>query len=315
MALDPELQPIVDLVNAVEQPPPSEERVQELRDSFAGLVSMLGPGSDEVEVQGTTIPGPAGDLRVRTYRRKGADGLLPGLVWLHGGGWVIGDLDTHDALCRDLAAASGAAVVSIAYRLAPEHRFPAAHDDAEAAVAWLLAHGDELGVDPTRLAVGGDSAGGQLATVTCRRLRDRAATGDAAATPAAQVLVYPVTDLASPSQHPSREQNASGYLLTAETMDFFTEAYLPDPADRSSPDASPLCCEDLSGLPPALVVVAGYDPLRDEGIAYAGRLEQAGVPVTLHHLEGGVHLCAQMPGTAIGRRVVGDVAAFLAEHL
>lgn len=313
MALDPELQPIVDLVNLVEQEAPSEERVQEVRDAFAGLVAMFGAGSSEVDVVGRNLPGADGDVPVRTYRPAGVDGELPGLVWFHGGGWVIGDLDTHDALCRDLAAATGGEVVSVGYRLAPEHRFPAAHDDAEAVTAWLLRHGGELGIDTSQLAVGGDSAGGHLATVTARRLRDRASGSDEAVPSlTAQVLVYPVTDLTGTADHASRTENATGYLLTAETMDFFTDTYVPDEADRVGPDASPLRCEDLSGLPPALLVVAGFDPLRDEGLAYAGRLEDAGVPTTLRHLEGGVHLCAQMPGTAIGRGVVADVAGFLA---
>lgn len=314
MPLDPELQVIVDLANAAEPAPRTEAQVDRFRAEFAGLTAVLGQGSDRVEATDASVPGPAGEVPVRSYRPLDAPlGPLPTLVWFHGGGWVIGDLDTHDALCRDLAAGSGCGVLSVDYRLAPEHRFPAAHDDAEAVVAHLLCDGEELGVDPTLVAVGGDSAGGHLATVTARRLRDR---GDDLPDLRAQALVYPVTDLAgSQGEHPSRQANAEGYLLTWATMEFFADAYVPDHGDRTGPDASPLHVEQLAGLPPALLVVASHDPLRDEGLAYASRLQAAGVPTAVEHLEGAVHLCAQMPGTAVGRRVVETVAGFVRERL
>ena len=314
MSLHPELQVIVDLANAAEAVPRTEAEVDRFRAEFAGMAALLGAGSDQVESTDGSVPGPAGAVPVRSYRPLGAPlGPLPTLVWFHGGGWVIGDLDTHDALCRDLAAGTGCGVLSVDYRLAPEHRFPAAHDDAEAVVAHLLTDGEELGVDPTRVAVGGDSAGGHLATVTARRLRDR---GDDLPELRAQVLVYPVTDLAgAQDEHPSRRENADGYLLTWQTIQFFSDAYVPDHAQRRGPDASPLRAEELSGLPPAVVVVASHDPLRDEGRAYASRLAAAGVPTSVEDLDGAVHLCAQMPGTAVGRDLVGRVAAFVRQHL
>ena len=314
MPLDPELQVIVDLANAAEPVPRTEAEVDRFRAEFAGLAALLGPGSDEVESTDASVPGPAGPVPVRSFRPLGAPlGPLPTLVWFHGGGWVIGDLDTHEALCRDLAAATGTGVLAVDYRLAPEHRFPAAHDDAEAVVAHLLTDGEELGVDPTLVAVGGDSAGGHLATVTARRLRDR---GDDLPALRAQALVYPVTDLAgTQDEHPSRQENSDGYLLTWETMEFFSDAYVPDHAERHGPDASPLRAEQLEGLPPAIVVVASHDPLRDEGRAYASRLDAAGVPTTVEHLDGAVHLCAQMPGTAVGRDLVARVAAFVRRQL
>lgn len=316
MAVDVELEPIVQLAAAVEQEPPTEETVGELRAAFAGLLAMLGAGDATVEADDHRVPGPAGEVPVRTYRPAGSgDAPLATLVWFHGGGWVIGDLDTHEALCRDLAAGSGCCVVAVDYRLAPEHRFPAAHDDAEAVVDWLLRHGERLGVDPARVAVGGDSAGGHLATVTARRLRDRAGA-DGGGAVCAQVLVYPVTDAAAgPDDHPSRREHAEGYLLTGQVMDFFTDTYIPDLDDRRLPDASPLRAADLTGLPPALVVVAGHDVLADEGLAYAKRLADAGVPTELEHLEGGIHLCAQMPTTAIGRGITERICTFLRSRL
>jgi acetyl esterase len=306
MPVDAEIQPILDLVNAVEATPPTADQVPELRDAFALLCAAFGPGPAHVEVEGIGVPNGASPLGLRVYRDPDAPtSPRPGaLVWFHGGGWVIGDLDTHDALCRELCVATGATVISVDYRLAPEHTYPCAHDDAQCAVDWISAHAAELGIDPSRLAVGGDSAGGHLAAVTARRRRD---AGDSAL--AAQVLVYPVTDLASPDeQHPSRLENATGYLLSAETMQFFCDTYVPDERRRGEPDASPLATDDVAGLPPALVITAQYDPLRDEGARYAQRLESAGVPVELSVHEGATHMFLQMTSIEASRRAIGQIA-------
>jgi len=228
--------------------------------------------------------GPYGPIALRLYRPLGAtaDQALPALVYYHGGGWVIGDLDTHDTLCRELANHSGCAVVSVDYRLAPEHRFPAAVDDSIAALRWVRRQAAALGIDAQRIAVGGDSAGGNLAAVVALAARD---AGDAP--PAFQLLIYPATD-----QHrstPSHRTNGQGYLLTTDTMAYFTDHYIPDRAHYADWRASPLLHPDLSGLPPALVLTAGYDPLRDEGLAYAQRLTEAGNRATHLSFERQIH--------------------------
>ena len=204
------------------------------------------------------------------------------LVYFHGGGWTIGDLDTHDVLCRELANHSGAAVVAVDYRLGPEAPFPAAVDDALAAFDWVQREAAALRLDPTRLAVGGDSAGGNLAAVVAIAARD------AGEPPFAwQLLIYPATD-----QHrtaPSHERNGQGYLLTRDTMDYFTGHYIPDARLHADWRASPLLHPDLSRLPPALVLTAGYDPLRDEGLAYAQKLSEAGTRATHLSFERQIH--------------------------
>jgi acetyl esterase len=196
-------------------------------------------------------------------------GLQPALVYFHGGGWTIGDLDTHDVLCRQLCAAAGVTVVSVDYRLGPEHRFPAAVDDCVAATRWLQRQGASLGLDPTRLAVGGDSAGGNLAAVVALVLRD---AGDPA--PAFQLLVYPATDMRAVA--PSHTVNGQGYLLTADSVAWYRGHYIAEAAQWSDWRASPLLAADLTRLPPALVLTAGFDPLRDEGRQYADALSAAG---------------------------------------
>jgi len=320
--LDAELQPIVDLVNSLDAPAPSLEEVTTLRESFALMAAAGGSGSQDVEVEGLGVPGGAAPLAVRVYRpaagaaAPAGNGRPGALLWLHGGGWVIGDLDTHDAVCRELCIRSGATIISVGYRLAPEHVFPAAHDDCWRALRWVVDHAAELEIDPNRLAVGGDSAGGHLATVLARRARDEG--GPAIAL---QVLVYPVTDLrgdtdeAYRSDYPSKIDNAEGYVLTTETMAFFRSTYAPDPAVRSDPSASPIAVEDLSGLAPAFVLTAEFDPLRDEGEAYAARLAAAGVPTTSTRVDGAIHMFFQLTETAIGSKAIDDVAAELRRHL
>jgi acetyl esterase len=216
-------------------------------------------------------PGPAGPVPVRAYRPLGSSAAqaLPALVFFHGGGWVIGDRDTHDVLCRDLCHLAGCAVFSVDYRLAPEHRFPAAFDDAVAVTRWLAQQAPALGVDAARLAVGGDSAGGNLAAAAALALR-----GAADVRLAGQLLIYPVTDLRCASA--SYQSRGTGYVLSAADMTYFRDHYLAQAAQHTDWRASPLLAESHAGLPPALVLTAGFDPLRDEGRQYADQLSAAG---------------------------------------
>jgi acetyl esterase len=218
-----------------------------------------------------TIPGPGGEIPIRVYWPS-ENGPLPALVFYHGGGWVIGDLDTSDSLCRMLANRASVVVVSVDYRLAPEHPFPAAVDDSYAALEWVARNGDRLHVDASRLAVGGGSAGGNLTAAVALMARDRGGPELAY-----QVMIYPATNLLDLTTASHRDF-ADGYGLTREHVEFFRDSYLPEIPDRKNPYASPLLAESLEGLPPAIVITAGFDVLRDEGIAYAERLEAAGVP-------------------------------------
>lgn len=234
-------------------------------------------------VEDRSIPAAHGVIPVRVYTPDGGPQDAepeerPALVHFHGGGWVLGTLDGHDYVCSCLAARSGCVVVSVDYRLAPEHRYPAAIDDCVTAYRHIVEHGADFGIDPQRVAVGGDSAGGNLAAALSQRMQR-----EQGPMPAFQLLVYPAVDLVG--ERPSYELFADGFLLTRAAMGWFKDHYIPDHGRRSELDASPLLAEDLSGQPPARVVLAGFDPLRDEGRAYAERLKAAGVPVT-------VDLCA-----------------------
>jgi len=242
---------------------------------------------DVASVRELQCDGPHGPIALRLYRprvRAGASDAkpLPVLVYYHGGGWTIGDLDTHDVLCRELCNESGAAVVAVDYRMGPEHPFPAAVDDCLAATYWVQGNARELGVDATRLAVGGDSAGGNLAAVVAIAARDG---GDLPV--AWQLLIYPATDMRR--GHPSHTNNGRGYLLTTETIAYYHDHYVADPAHDLDWRASPLLRDDLSRLPPALVLTAGFDPLRDEGLAYADRLVAAGNRATYVCFERQIH--------------------------
>lgn len=229
-----------------------------------------------------TIPGPAGELPIRVYTPEGP-GPFPALVYFHGGGFVVGSLASGDPTCRALCHGASCVVVSVEYRLAPEHKFPAATDDCLAATRWLAAHAAELNADPARLAVAGESSGGNLAAVTALRLRDEG--GPALR---GQLLIYPVADYHTPPT-PSYIANADGYLLTRAMMVWFWGHYLSDAGEANHPHAAPLRAPDLSGLPAALVITAEFDPLRDEGERYAERLQQAGVPTQLARYDGMIH--------------------------
>lgn len=244
-------------------------------------------GGAPVKVSETLkVPVEGGSIAARLYRPFGDGDALPGIIYIHGGGWVLCSLDTHDNVCRNLAASIGAIVVSVDYRMAPEYHFPVASDDCLAAVRWIAAHASSLGIDPARLVVGGDSAGGNLAAVTALRLRDEG--GPALA---GQMLIYPVTDDIA-AGYPSYTEFAEGFGLTADDMAWFWEHYVPDPKVRTHPHASPLRAESLADLPPALVLTAGCDVLRDEGEAYAGRLAASGVTLDFRRYEGLHHGCA-----------------------
>ncbi len=248
---------------------------------FKVLASM--EACEDVErVDDRLIPGPDGDIPTCVYTPQAAVGEAHGvLVWFHGGGWVIGDLDTADSTCRALANRAGCVVVSVDYRLAPEHAAPAALEDCMTALAWTVENFELLGVDASKVAVGGDSAGGNLAALVCQRVRDEFGPEIDF-----QLLVYPVTDLTL--SHPSMDENAEGYVLTKASMEWFVGHYLGD-ADPKDASVSPLHADDLTGLPPALVITAEMDPLRDEGEAYAARLQEAGVPTELVRYAGQIH--------------------------
>jgi acetyl esterase len=275
--------------------PPAKARIENRRGALA--VSAL-PPIPMAKVEALEIPSEPAPIPARLYVPGGLPGGTPAplLVYFHGGGWVIGDLDTHDGLCRFLAAAAGTTVLSIDYRLAPEHPFPAAVEDSWTAFSWALENAAALGVDPARIAVGGDSAGGNLAAVVSLLAR-----GAGGAMPAMQLLIYPVTDAAATL--PSRKLFAEGFLLTKEDSDLFEVHYLPPGSDAHDPRVSILEIEDLSGLPPAYVATAGFDPLRDEGEAYALRMRAAGVQVALRRHPGLIHGFAN--DTAISRTARG----------
>jgi acetyl esterase/lipase len=281
MGLDPQAQALLTQLVASRLPPLNRLSPQEARRAAAELASLHGAPDAVARVEDRTIPGPEGALQIRVYAPDGR-GPFPVLVYFHGGGWVIGNLDTVDGPCRAMANAACCVVVSVDYRLAPEHKFPAAAEDAYASVQWVATNAPTIDVDPTRIAVGGDSAGGNLAAVVALMGRDRGAP-----LLSYQVLVYPVTDAACDTA--SYRENADGYLLTRDMMRWFWGHYLRNDADSQNPYASPLRAQDVRGVPPALIVTAEFDPLRDEGEAYAARLRAAGVPVQLTRYDGMIH--------------------------
>ncbi len=283
LRLDPTSQLLVKLERLADVQPYDELPVAEARAQVASQAALLtGRPIPLPRVEPAEIPGPAGAIPARLYAPEPGPDSGGLLVYYHGGGHVIGDLDTHDSACRFIAANAGVGVLSIDYRLAPEHPFPAAADDSVAALAWAFENAERLGFDPQRIAVGGDSAGGNLAAVAAL-----AAKAGEAPMPAFQLLIYPVCDYAG--KHPSYATFSDGYLLTEAKMDWFRDNYLPDPEMRQGWRASPLRAPDHSGLPPAYVLTAGFDPLRDEGEEYARKLAAAGVPTALRRHDGLLH--------------------------
>ena len=312
MAIDPQVQALLDAAASsgrkpVNQFPPVEARVQ-----FKEMRRALLPPTPEIgSVSDFSVPGKYGPIPVRHYRPvgKNLNEMLPVLVYFHGGGWVEGDLESHDALCRQLSNGAGCAVIAVDYRMGPEYKFPAAVDDADAAVRYVAENSKTLKIDPTRIAVGGDSAGGNLATIVTMLCRDRGGP-----TLKFQLLIYPATDMAM--DHPSQHLFAQGYSLTRELMLWFRGHYLNDLAESKDWRASPLLAADHTRLPAAHVITAGFDPLRDEGKEYADKLGSAGVPTSYKCYDGMVHGFITMSGVLrVSNEAITDCAAVLKAHL
>ena len=284
MPLDPLLKTLLDQMGAQEAPPMWEMEPAAARATFVALMDAVGPKDVPIgRIETHTMPGPGGEIELRVYSPvAGGSSSLPGLLFFHGGGWVIGDLDTHDGICRILANEASVRVIAVHYRLAPDHKFPAAVDDAMAALQWVEANASTLGVDANRLAVGGDSAGGALAAVVAQQAKAKGGPKLAY-----QMLFFPVTQIGEETD--SFRDFAEGYFLERQGLLWFYEHYLPGDADRADPRVSPLRAEDVNGLPPAYVMLAGFDPLHDEGLAYAEKLRAAGVSVTVADYPDMVH--------------------------
>lgn len=313
MPLDPKCRMLLDVLSPPGARRLEESSVEEARAMMARLASMRAGGAVPAypgTISDREIPGPHGPIPVRVYAPETGE-PRPVLAYFHGGGWVLGSRDTADVACRALAAAAGCVLVSVDYRLAPEHKFPVPLDDCVAAVHWLARHAPEIGGDPARIAVGGDSAGGNLSAAAAIRLRD-----EGGPRLRHQLLVYPVTDAAFETA--SYRENGEGYFLTRAGMEWFWSHYLPSPERGREELASPLRARDLRGLPSATVITAEYDPLRDEGEAYAERLQAAGVPTRLTRYDGVIHGFFGMVDTldqadeAIGEAAAALRAAF--EH-
>ena len=303
MPLDPQARAMIDKTLALNLPPASRMGVAALRANARERSAAL-PREDVASVRDHRVAVAGGELLVRVFTPH-AVAPRRALVYFHGGGWVTGDVDTHEGICRTLANAAGCVVASVDYRCAPEHTFPTAAEDAYAATRWVAAQASELGVDAGRIAVCGDSAGGNLAAAVALMARDRGGPRLSF-----QVLVYPITDC--DFETPSYRENAEGYLLTREGMRWYWDQYVPNPADRANPYVSPMRATSLAGLPPALVITAEYDPLRDEGEAYARKLGAAGVPVAHTRYPGMIHAFYRFTSTVdAARAAVAETVAAL----
>jgi len=285
MPLDPDAQLVLEMIRLAGRPPFETLTPDEARLAYINSRKVLQPPPESVaEIRDLTAPGPASDIKLRVYRASGTTSAdqLPVLVYYHGGGWLLGDLDSHDGVCRRFANAARCCVVSVDYRMAPEHKFPAAVDDCIAATQWTVAQAGALGIDPARVAVGGDSAGGNLAAVMALLARDGALPPLTF-----QLLIYPATDMMMTTV--SSQTITDGVPLTSKTMRWFIDHYMRDTTDERDWRASPLRAADLSGAAQALVLTCACDPLCDEGIAYARRLEREGVRVTHLHYSDQIH--------------------------
>ena len=306
MPLDPQVLWVLDRIRDAGNPEYWQMTPEQARDWHNRKAGILDVQPEPVfKAEDRVIPGPAADIPVRIYTPRASSTPLPVLVWLHGGGHVVGNIDSYDALCRQLALQADCLVVSVEYRLAPEHKFPAGVEDGFAALTWVGHHAVEIGGDPERIAIGGDSGGGNLAAVCVILARD-------AGFPklAFQLLVYPRT--AAWEDSASHHEFAEGYLLTRETILWFHNHCLNSDEDRKDWRWAPLDCPDLSRLPPALVIVGEYDPLRDEGIAYAERMRREGNTVELTNYAGMVHPFFSMGGAIdAGRRAIAQAARAL----
>lgn len=306
MPLDPQAKALFDFIGLSDLTPVEHLTPQEARTMFEALAEARRKLAVEPvdQIRDLKIPGPAGEIPIRVYTPK-IQSPAPALIYFHGGGWVLGDLESHDHVCRALANNASCVVLSVDYRLAPEHKFPAAVHDSFAATQWIADLAGELGVDRSRIAVGGDSAGGNLAAVVSQIARDRGGPSIAY-----QLLIYPSTDMRM--NMPSIEENADGPLLTKASMHWFVNHYLNSDADRTDSLASPLLASNLRGLPPAFILTAECDPLRDEGEAYGQHLREAGVPVEVQRYEGMPHgffsFAAALDG---GRRAFADATSRL----
>jgi len=308
MALHSQCKAFLDMLASAGGTPLEQLPIAEARMVPRALVEFGGPEEHVARVDNRVIPGPVGPIPVRIYRPVLADDL-PALMFFHGGGFVICDLESHDRQCRGLANASGCVVIAVDYRLAPEHKFPAAADDAYAATRYVAEHPAEFGVDPARLAVGGDSAGGNLAAVVALMARDRGG-------PALkfQLLIYPVVDWEDDS--PSMREYASDHFLTREVMAWFYAQYLTSAAEGRTPYASPMNAADVRGLPPAMIITGECDPLRDQGEAYARKLQSAGIRVELKRYDGMIHPFFSLGGIVdAGRAAMADAASAVGQGL
>jgi acetyl esterase len=306
MSLDPQVKAFIDTLNATPPPPLAQFTVEMARQGMAAMFGTKGEPRPVGATNDFTIPDEDGcPMRARSYRPFESIGLLPVLLFIHGGGWVAGDLDSYDALCRELTETSGCLLIAFEYRLAPEHKFPAAPLDCYAALRWVATNASELGGAGDRIAIGGDSAGGNLSAVVAQMARDRGG-------PAImfQLLVYPATDHACDT--PSYRDNGKDYLLTTEGMHWNYAHYLSDTRSGSDPLVSPLRATDFSAFPPALIITAEFDPLRDEGEVYAERLRDAGVAATVKRYDGMIHAFFSLGDYFDqGRQAVHDAGAAL----
>ena len=312
MTLHPQAEFLIEAASQAQLPPIEELSPEDARGFYNARSSELPANPKVGEVSERTIPGPDGEITIRIYRpvdvgpASPAGDQTPALMFFHGGGWVIGTIDTHDTVCRALTEATSATVVSVDYRLAPEHLFPAAPDDCTAATKWVGENGAEIGVDGARLALCGDSAGGNLAAVVAVDCVDGPRIS-------AQALVYPVTH-ATREKTGSLHDNAEGYLLTANALDWFYDHYVPDHAQRKDPRCSPLL-GDFTDVPPTIDITAEYDPLRDEGEDYADAVAESGTEVEYIQFDGLVHTFFTQVGVMdASQSAVDKIAHFLAQH-